>query len=82
MPEAGEPAVLQDIKAALQASDLPRATTLAREALAAADRSLAIDPRHPINREGFGHWRRYREQMAPVLPLLRPWVGRFEYEPD
>ena len=35
MPEAGEPAVLQDIKAALQASDLPRATTLAREALAA-----------------------------------------------
>ena len=35
MPEAGEPAVLQDINAALQASDLPRATTLAREALAA-----------------------------------------------
>ena len=36
MPEAGEPAVLQDIKAALQASDLSRATTLAREALTGA----------------------------------------------
>ena len=35
MSEAGEPAVLQEINAALQASDLSHATTLAREALAA-----------------------------------------------
>lgn len=28
---------------------------------------------------GSGHWRRYREQMAPVLPLLEPWVRRFGY---
>ena len=33
-----------------------------------------------LNREGQGAWRRYREQMAPVLPLLEPWVERFGYE--
>ena len=32
-----------------------------------------------LNREGQGAWRRYREQMAPVLPLLEPWVRRFGY---
>ena len=32
-----------------------------------------------LNREGQGAWRRYREQMAPVLPLLEPWVDRFGY---
>ena len=34
-----------------------------------------------LNREGEGVWRRYREQMAPVLPVLTPWVERFGYEP-
>lgn len=33
-----------------------------------------------LNREGQGAWRRYAEQMAPVLPLLEPWVERFGYE--
>jgi hypothetical protein len=33
-----------------------------------------------LNREGEGVWRRYREQMAPVLPILEPWVRRFGYE--
>jgi hypothetical protein len=33
-----------------------------------------------LNREGEGVWRRYREQMAPVLPVLEPWVRRFGYE--
>jgi Flp pilus assembly protein TadD len=33
-----------------------------------------------LNREGKGAWRRYREQIAPVLPLLEPWVERFGYE--
>jgi len=32
-----------------------------------------------LNREGQGVWRRYREQMAPVLPQLDPWVQRFGY---
>lgn len=33
-----------------------------------------------LNREGIGVWRRYRDQMAPVLPVLEPWVERFGYE--
>lgn len=33
-----------------------------------------------LNREGQGVWRRYAEEMAPVLPLLQPWVERFGYE--
>ena len=33
-----------------------------------------------LNREGQGAWRRYREQMTPVLPLLEPWVRHFGYD--
>jgi hypothetical protein len=33
-----------------------------------------------LNREGQGAWRRYRDQMAPVLPILDPWVRRFGYD--
>jgi hypothetical protein len=32
-----------------------------------------------LNTEGLGHWHRYREQLAPVLPVLEPWVKRFLY---
>jgi len=32
-----------------------------------------------LNREGQGAWRRYREQIAPALPQLDPWVQRFGY---
>jgi hypothetical protein len=35
-----------------------------------------------LNREGIGHWRRYRDQLAPVLPILQPWVERFGYPAD
>jgi tetratricopeptide (TPR) repeat protein len=35
-----------------------------------------------LNSGGVGEWRRYREQLAPVLPVLAPWVERFGYEPD
>jgi tetratricopeptide (TPR) repeat protein len=35
-----------------------------------------------LNSRGVGQWRRYREQMAHVLPILRPWVERFGYAPD
>jgi tetratricopeptide (TPR) repeat protein len=30
-----------------------------------------------LNSEGIGQWRMYRERLAPVLPLLNPWVERF-----
>jgi hypothetical protein len=32
--------------------------------------------------DGSGHWRRYRAQMAPVMPVLEPWVRRFGYPPN
>jgi Flp pilus assembly protein TadD len=35
-----------------------------------------------LNSGGVGEWRRYREQLAPVLPMLAPWVERFGYEPE
>jgi tetratricopeptide (TPR) repeat protein len=33
-----------------------------------------------LNREGRGVWKRYREQMAPIIPILKPWVERFGYD--
>ena len=33
-----------------------------------------------LNAEGAGQWRRYREQLEPVLPVLAPWVERFGYK--
>lgn len=35
-----------------------------------------------LNRDGQGVWHRYQEQMAPVLPVLEPWIRRFGYEPS
>jgi hypothetical protein len=35
-----------------------------------------------LNREGIGQWRRYAEHLAPVLPILRPWVEKFGYSAD
>jgi hypothetical protein len=35
-----------------------------------------------LNQEGRGAWRRYREQLNPVLPTLEPWVERFGYDPS
>ena len=32
-----------------------------------------------LNAEGVGQWRRYEARMAPVLPVLQPWVERFAY---
>jgi hypothetical protein len=32
-----------------------------------------------LNRRGLGRWRNYRSELAPVLPILAPWVERFGY---
>jgi tetratricopeptide (TPR) repeat protein len=32
-----------------------------------------------LSREGADQWRRYADQLAPVLPRLAPWVARFGY---
>ncbi|MEO7178329.1 MAG: sulfotransferase, partial [Allosphingosinicella sp.] len=31
--------------------------------------------------DGGGRWRRYEDRLAPVLPILVPWVERFGFEP-
>jgi tetratricopeptide (TPR) repeat protein len=31
--------------------------------------------------DGGGRWRRYAGELAPVLPILAPWVERFGFEP-
>jgi len=33
----------------------------------------------PIYRRSVGRWEHYRKHMAPVLPLLAPWVEEFGY---
>lgn len=35
-----------------------------------------------LSAEGVGAWRRYREQLAPVLPTLEPWVAKYGYAPE
>jgi hypothetical protein len=35
--------------------------------------------RRGLNAEGIGQWRNYAAQLAPVLPILQPWVQRFGY---
>jgi tetratricopeptide (TPR) repeat protein len=32
--------------------------------------------------DGTSHWRRYRDQIAPILPILQPWVDRFGYRAE
>jgi tetratricopeptide (TPR) repeat protein len=49
-------------------------------------RAIARTPSAPqvargLNAEGVAQWRRYQAQLAPVMPVLAPWVERFGYEP-
>ena len=32
-----------------------------------------------LNRRGLGRWRDYSDALAPVLPIVAPWVERFGY---
>lgn len=34
----------------------------------------------PVNARAVGRWVRYRKQLEPVIPILRPWVERMKYE--
>jgi len=33
----------------------------------------------PLSKLPAGRWRRYQEQLKPVLPTLLPWAERFGY---
>lgn len=39
----------------------------------------AAQIRRGLYADGVGQWRRYASHLAPVLPLLQPWVERFGY---
>jgi Sulfotransferase family len=42
----------------------------------------AVQVRAGLNLTGVGRWRAYGRELAPVLPVLAPWVSRFGYEPS
>jgi hypothetical protein len=52
----------------------------------ARDRAVATPSGAQLSRglsaEGVGAWRRYRDQLAPVLPTLGPWAERYGYPPE
>jgi hypothetical protein len=42
----------------------------------------AVQVREGLNRRGLGRWRNYRDELAPVLEELAPWIERFGYPAD
>jgi tetratricopeptide (TPR) repeat protein len=40
----------------------------------------AAQVRRGLSQDGIGTWRSYEKRLAPVLPVLRPWVETFGYE--
>ena len=34
----------------------------------------------PLYARAAGRWRRYAEELAPVMPILSPWIGRLGYD--
>ncbi len=40
----------------------------------------ATQVRQPLYNEGMAQWRRYEKELAPILPVLQPWVKKFGYD--
>lgn len=63
---------------------LPWADSMRDFADKARDRAVATPSGAQLSRglsaEGVGAWRRYRDQLAPVLPILAPWVAEYGYD--
>ncbi|HEV2593741.1 MAG TPA: sulfotransferase [Sphingomicrobium sp.] len=34
----------------------------------------------PIYSRSSGRWKNYRDELAPIVPVLRPWIEKFGYE--
>lgn len=51
--------------------------TAARRGVSTASAGQVTRPLY----DGSGQWRRYAEQLAPVMPVLAPWIERFGYAP-
>ncbi|MDQ3483612.1 MAG: sulfotransferase, partial [Pseudomonadota bacterium] len=50
----------------------------------ARERGTIVTPSYdqvtePVTTRASGRWRRYREQLEPVLPVLLPWAERLGY---
>jgi hypothetical protein len=65
----------------LEAAD---AASMARFADHARDKRFISTPSYAqvtegVHRKAVGRWHNYREQLEPVLPLLRPWIERLGY---
>lgn len=53
-----------------------QATALARGAINTPSYAQVV---RPLTQAPAGRWRRYREQLEPVLPVLLPWAERLGY---
>ena len=53
-----------------------RATAKSRGAIITPSYDQVVQP---LNKAPSGRWRRYEEQLAPVLPVLLPWAERLGY---
>jgi tetratricopeptide (TPR) repeat protein len=53
-----------------------RAAARARGYVASASYAQVTEP---IYRRAEGRWTRYRDRLAPILPLLAPWAERYGY---
>ena len=42
----------------------------------------ASQVRRGLYSDALQQWRKYQDQLAPALPILRPWVEKFGYEAD
>lgn len=42
----------------------------------------AVQVARGLYTQGMEQWRRYAQELAPVMPILAPWVARFEYSPQ
>jgi len=63
---------------------LPWADDVLRYAETARGRTImtpsATQVIKPIYRSAIGQWRNYARELAPILPVLEPWVKKFGYE--
>jgi hypothetical protein len=53
-----------------------RASAAKRDHIRTASYSQVTEP---IYRRAAGRWERYRDRMAPALPILAPWAERLGY---
>lgn len=53
-----------------------RRTAMERGVITTASYSQVTEP---IYNRAAGRWTRYRDQLAPVIPILRPWIEQFGY---